>query len=266
MRKFKLSLADYARQTDNLHLIEEYHTSNPVPPTEIGFDSTINVRWECGFGHEEIESPKRRCHRGYCSVCGPRREGSLAQIYPYILDIWSDENTVSPYQIPPTYSKSITWKCPDGHTWTRKISQQLKIGTCPSCTSSLFVLKPELLKEWDSELNSETDPMSVSAYSNKKYYWKCSAGHSYVASPEKLMRRNTRCPICASFGHINPDAAREWHPTKNEGKTPYDFPAKSQKEAWFICSKCGNEYSSRIAYRAARKTQNCPLCKTKSGR
>jgi len=107
--------------------------------------------------------------------------------------------------------------------------------------------------------------MTINAYSNKKYFWKCSEGHSYVAAPEKLMRRNRRCPICTSFGFNQPDAAKEWHPTKNGDLTPYDLPEKSQKEAWFICSKCSSEYSTRIAYRASRKTDNCPYCKEKSG-
>ena len=102
MRKFKLSLSDYAKETNQIYLLEEYHPDNPLPPSEIGFDSTINVRWMCSHGHIEIESPKKRCHRGYCSVCGPRRSGSLAQIYPDILESWSEKNTVSPYDIPPT--------------------------------------------------------------------------------------------------------------------------------------------------------------------
>lgn len=208
---------------------------------------------------------KKRCHRGYCSICGPKRSGSMAQLYPDMLDAWSDKNVVSPYDIPPTYSKPIIWKCPEGHTWERKIASHLKIQSCPFCTSSLFVLKPELLKEWDSERNQNIDPMTINAYSNKKYFWKCSEGHSYVAAPEKLMRRNRRCTICTSFGFNQPDAAKEWHPTKNGDLTPYDLPEKSQKEAWFICSKCGSEYSSRIAYRASRKTDNCPNCKEKSG-
>ena len=264
MRKYKLSLADFATQSNNVHLLEEYHRENPLQPSEIGFDSTISVRWICQYGHEENESPKKRCHRLYCSTCGPRRSGSLAQVHPDLLNIWSNQNSVSPYSIPPTYSKPIIWNCSKGHTWERRISLQLKIGTCPICTSSLFALNPELLKEWDYELNSGIDPISVSAYSNRKYFWKCKEGHSYIAAPEKLMRRNKRCPICASFGYNYPQAAKEWHPTKNNGATPFDYPANSQKEAWFICSSCGNDYKLRISYKAIRKTINCPCCKKTS--
>ena len=106
--------------------------------------------------------------------------------------------------------------------------------------------------------------MTVNAYSNKKYFWRCREGHNYVAAPEKLMRRNKRCPICVSFGYVHPDAAKEWHPTKNGDLNPYELSEKSQKEAWFICSKCGSEYNVRIAYRASRKSDNCPYCKEKS--
>lgn len=83
-----------------------------------------------------------------------------------------------------------------------------------------------------------------------------------MAAPEKLMRKAARCPICNSFGFNRPDIIDEWHPTKNGDKTPFDFSVNSQKNAWFICAKCHNEYESRIAYRAKRISPNCPICKS----
>ena len=71
-----------------------------------------------------------------------------------------------------------------------------------------------------------------------------------MAAPEKLMRKAARCPIYNSFGFNRPDIIDEWHPTKNGAKTPFDFSVNSQKNAWFICAKCHNEYESRVAYRA----------------
>ncbi len=260
MRKFKTSLADYARANNLINLLEEYDESNELSPDEIGCNSTQNVQWTCLHGHTEIESVQKRIRRGYCSVCGSKSSGSFAQTHPDMLKFWSKRNAVSPYDIPPTYSKPLLWECSEGHTWERKIHIQLKTNSCPFCKSSLFVQLPDLLDEWDSEANQGIDPYSVYAYSNTAYSWKCKHGHSYSATPAQLMRRNTRCPICISFGYHYPEAAAEWHPVKNNGKTPFDFTPNSQKNAWFICSNCGQEYVSRIAHRAKRKGIFCPHC------
>lgn len=268
MPKFKTSLAEYAKANDKPEILREYESSNPLPPTEIGCASTAEVRWKCAYDHLEIESLFKRLRRGYCSVCGPRMHGSFAQNHPKLLPFWSEDNTVKPDEIPPTYSKFIVWKCPEGHTWERRIALQIELNSCPICSQKdgyLFTLKPELKTDWDQNNNPNISPDTIRAYSKVQYNWKCANGHSYTASPEKLMRSNVRCPICASFGYTHPDAAKEWHPTKNGNKTPFDFLEKSHKEAWFICTQCGSEYPLRIAYRANRKTECCPHCNKRAG-
>lgn len=266
MRKMSLSLREYCIQNNCKHLIDEFVSTNTYTPDSIGYDSTINIVWMCSYGHVETESPHKRVRRGYCSVCGPKRNGSFAQNYPDLLELWSPDNSVNPDKIPPTYTPLLKWRCEHGHEWMRRISTQLKVGNCPVCAknkNSLFALAPELLDEWDYEKNINIPPDTIPAYSNNKYFWKCKNGHSYSAAPEKLMRRKARCPICSSFGFQNPEAAKEWHPTKNVG-TPFDYAANSQKTAWFICPKCKEEYESRIAYRASRLSPLCPKCRNKN--
>ncbi len=267
MRKFKVSLAEYAKTNNKPEILRDYDPSNSLSPDEIGCASTTEVRWICPHGHTEIESPYKRLKRGYCSVCGPLENGSFAQNHPELLKYWSKENSVLPDEIPPTYSKFIKWKCPKGHTWERRIALQAELNNCPICShaeTSLFKLKPELLSEWDEENNENIAPDSVRAYSKTNYNWKCKNGHSYSASPVKMMRSNVRCPVCSSFGYKHSEAAKEWHPTKNGDKTPFDFPEKAHKDAWFICGNCGSEYQLRIAYKAVRSPNTCPNCKKKS--
>ncbi len=260
MRKFKMSLDEYARTNNQPKLLDEYADTNTNSPSEIGCNSTVTVTWICAHGHTETESVQKRIRRGYCSVCGPKSSGSFAQLHPDMLKYWSKKNTVSPYEIPPNYSQPVLWECPEGHSWERKITIQLSVKSCPLCKSSLFVQLPDLLDEWDAEANKGIDPNSVYAYSNTAYMWKCKNGHSYSATPAQLMRRSYRCPVCESFGYLFPDAAAEWNYDKNEAKTPFDFTANSQKNAWFICAECGSEYTSKIANRARRKSSKCPCC------
>lgn len=264
MRNPAKSLEEYAIENGLEFLLEEYSGDNPLPADQIGHLSTTPVKWTCLYGHEKIEPPFKRVRRAYCSVCGKNRHGSFAQNHPKLLKYWSKRNDVDPYKIPPTYSKPIIWECEQGHTWTRKISLQIKSYSCPYCKGEehcFFAAYPEMLEQWDKLRNGDIAPSEVMAFSNQKYYWLCPNGHSYQAAPEKLMRRKVRCPICSSLGFIRPDIIEEWHPTKNGNKTPYDYSANSQHVAWFICSICGKEYTSRIANRATRKKSCCPNCR-----
>ena len=265
MKKIEQTLRNFAVANDLEHLIDELIVTNKITPDTIGPYSTGKVDWICKFGHKEHESPFNRTRRGYCSICGRNRNGSLAQNYPDLVKLWSPENHKQPEQVPPTYTPLVEWKCSKGHTWKRTIKIQLEQDNCPIChqqEKSLFSICPELEKHWDEEKNGNIDRKTVAPFSSHKYYWKCEHGHSYMAAPEKLMRKAARCPICNSFGFNRPDIIDEWHPTKNGDKTPFDFSVNSQKSAWFICAKCHNEYESRIAYRAKRISPNCPICKS----
>ena len=56
----------------------------------------------------------------------------------------------------------------------------------------------------------------------------------------------------------NPKLASEWHPTKNNGLTPYDVTSGSDKKVWWQCSKDHeHEWESSICN---RKNYNCPYC------
>ena len=266
MRPFKISLEEYAKLNGRNDLLTEYAPDNPIPISQISKDSRLKVKWICAYGHEEIASPRDRVLRGHCSICGKEGKGSFAQRYPQLLKIWSKENILDPYSIPPSYTGFVLWECSKGHHWRRRLSEQIRIGSCPICTqlkNRLVEVRPELESIWNKEKNDGISFHEISAYSNIKCYWKCRYGHTFSASPAELMRRKNLCPICNSFGVLHPAVAAEWHPHKNGNKTPLDYTASSQTKAWFICSCCGSEYQSRIAARAVRKSAYCPLCRTK---
>ena len=57
---------------------------------------------------------------------------------------------------------------------------------------------------------------------------------------------------------VNPELAKQWHPTKNGELTPLDVTAGSNKEVWWICDN-GHEWSSKISNRVINGT-GCPYC------
>lgn len=56
---------------------------------------------------------------------------------------------------------------------------------------------------------------------------------------------------------LNPELAKEWHPTKNGELKPYMVSLKSGKKVWWICKK-GHEWQAQIASRA--NGRGCPIC------
>lgn len=267
MAEFTGTLREYAEKKHCTELLTEYVPANGITDDTNYFDITKPVDWLCSYGHKEHISARMRFYRGGCFACGKERHGSFAQNYPELIAMWSKENPLSPYEVSPTYTTPVSWVCEFGHKWKRSVPLQIKLKSCPICeqkNKSIFASLPEMRNQWDYEKNNGIDPETVSPYSSVKYYWCCKNGHTYLAAPEKLMRKKIRCPICNSFGFHRPDIIKEWHPTKNGSKTPFDFSVSSQKTAWFICKECRSEYSSRIAYRAIRKSPFCPNCRTEN--
>lgn len=57
-----------------------------------------------------------------------------------------------------------------------------------------------------------------------------------------------------------PDVAKEWHPTKNNGLTPYDRTYASNKKAWWKCSNDPEHEWEAIISNRTRKRYGCPHC------
>ena len=98
-------------------------------------------------------------------------------------------------------------------------------------------------------------------------WWRCSAGPDHVWQATVNDRsRGIGCPFCAgwrasitnSLASVAPDAAREWHPTKNASLTPRDVAAGSAKKYWWRCTD-GHEWETQVRNRALRGTK-CPTC------
>lgn len=136
--------------------------------------------------------------------------------------------------------------------------------------SKLLKDYPDVLKEWDYNLNSDVlFPELLLAGSNKDYYWKCSNGHpSYLCSLDKKTLRNYGCPICSNhkvligindFKSKNPQLMLDWDYELNKNIDPESLSPKSITKVNWKCHVCGNKWQSSIRD-AVRKAVNCPKC------
>ena len=140
----------------------------------------------------------------------------------------------------------------------------------PLPDNSLEKTHPKLSLEWHKTLNTPLTPKNFTYGSGEKVNWMCKNGHEYVAriADRASMKNPTGCPFCTgkrvcnenSLSDRRPALSIEWHPSKNETKTPHDYTCGSKKKVWWLCP-LGHEYQAGIHTRArAEKPTGCPFC------
>ncbi len=130
--------------------------------------------------------------------------------------------------------------------------------------NNLLTGNPKLAKEWHPTKNGNLTPEIITANSHKKVWWRCKFGHDWQAT---IKNRNIGrgCPVCSGqqvlagyndLATINPELAKEWHPTKNGKLTPEKVTAGSGKKAWWRC-KYGHDWLAAVNN---RNKNGCPVC------
>ncbi len=137
--------------------------------------------------------------------------------------------------------------------------------------NSLGKLFPDLVKEWDPDLNGKLTPYNITPSSNIKANWICSkCGNKWKAQVSDRTRKDgsTGCPYCNNkriipgFNDLqmkNPVVAKEWHPTKNNSLLPSEISSGSNRKVWWLCSKCGHEWQTTPATRTVQGC-GCAVC------
>ncbi len=196
-----------------------------------------------------------------------------------LLDEWvqARNQPLTPETVPPFSHRRVWWKCRTcAYEWQTEIKSRAGSGKsgCPACAgktvaagvNDLATTHPLLAEEWHPSRNGTLAPSAVTAGMGKKVWWRCKNGHEWQTSVA-LRTSGSGCPVCAGRTVLTgyndlasryPDIAVQWHPTKNEGITPTQVTAQSNKKVWWRC-EIGHEYIAAISSRTQRKTE-CPYC------
>jgi len=201
---------------------------------------------------------------------------SLASVRPDLAAQWDTERngSLSPHFVTSTSTKKVWWHCEKGHVWEAKIYNRVKRNDgCPYCfgrfaypgETDLATTRPDLAAEWHPTKNIDQSPTTVKAGSLYNAWWLGKCGHEWQ-TPVYVRNKGHGCPYCANhkllkgyndLATVAPDAAAEWHPTKNGDLTPDTVLAYSSVQAFWL-GKCGHEWSVAITNRA--KGAKCPYC------
>ena len=198
---------------------------------------------------------------------------SLATVHPELIVEWSDRNLpLTPDSITFGSNKKVWWKGACGHEWETSVKARSNGEKCPICSGArvvtgindLSTLKPELASEWSDK--NEKKPTEVMAFANSKAWWKCRTCGYEWNTLISTRSGGSKCPCCSGYTFIkgkndlkstHPQIAEEWS-EKNFPLKPNEVNAKSRKNVWWRCGKCGSEWKSVINARV--KGTICPVC------
>jgi Probable Zinc-ribbon domain/PilZ domain len=129
---------------------------------------------------------------------------------------------------------------------------------------NLYVLRPDLAKEWHPTRNGSLGPKDVTPGSRKKVWWLCDKGHWWLASV-RCRTRGMRCTFCLSLKKhgdqrmidVKPELLKEWHPSRNMELKAGEVSFNHREKVWWICAQ-GHEWQATI--RARLRGKACPIC------
>jgi len=260
-------------------LIAEWSEKNlSLTPDKITYGSNKRVWWKGACGHEWQTSVKARSNGEKCPICSGARVvkgiNDLATLKPELAVEWSKKNRLKPTEFSIGSHKKIVWKGKCGHEWIATVKSRAISNTgCPYCShnkilegyNDLASQMPQVAAEW-SEKNYPLMPNQVMVFANRKVWWKCRKCGYEWNTLISTRSGGSDCPCCSGlvlvkgvndFATIHPQLAEEWS-DRNFPLTADMVNAKSRKNVWWKCSKCGYEWKSVVAARV--KGTVCPVC------
>lgn len=217
-------------------------------------------------------------------------EDSFIGKYPEVAKDWdyAKNEEVSPWNIRPTSSNKVWWKCHIcGHEWKVAPVNRIYGSICPECNKrklsepqkgidDFLTMFPEIASEWNYEKNGLLTPDCVKPGSNKIVWWRCSkCGYEWDTSinHRTLKSKATSCPACAIKVRADkkripqkgkddlmskyPEIVAEWDYEKNSPIKPDNVKFASNRKVYWICPK-GHSYFAMVSYRT--RGSNCPVC------
>lgn len=184
-------------------------------------------------------------------------------------------------------NRAVEFLCDQGHrnvrtTQTAKIAYRKGQIGCPYCSgnralagyNSMAETQPWLTPEWDFEKNVGVTPSDIAGSGNSvNYWWLCSQGHSWKASPNSRAR-GKGCPYCSgrsvvpgvnSVDITDPDIACEWDYPANGQLTPGQVSAGSGVKVGWVCPRSHHYMATpvnrtRRRFNRTRRGSGCPFC------
>jgi hypothetical protein len=283
-----------------------------LSPLDVTSGSTKKVWWkcpDCSFDwkcriNERTQFNKNPRYCPKCTIINTSKQkrlralentGSLAKLFPEVAKEWhpTKNDDLTPDMITPTAHEKPWWKCEEGHEWQANLSNRAGNNTiCPYCAKklpskdyNLKLLHPDIVKEWNYELNDKS-PEHYTPSTKRKVWWNCKYDHPYEmqiqtrtrkgkmqSCPEHKLERQvasykkTVLKKAGSISEKRPELLNEWNWNKNKGLNPDNLAITSIEKVWWKCKR-NHEWQAVIQKRTIGNGnghgQNCPQCNNKT--
>lgn len=266
------------------HLASQWvqERNGPLRPDQVSVYSNRKVWWKCELGHIWKAPVATRTNKGGgCPYCAGQKVwkgfNDLATKMPSVAAQWHPtlNGTLTPERVTAGCQQKVWWRCEKGHEWQAVIYSRVNGADCPICSgvrvvkgeNDLATLYPRLAAQWAEELNAPLCSDQISAYSNRRVWWRCELGHTWKAIINARTGQETGCPYCTGrkvlkgFNDLvtkEPDLAAQWHPQLNGTLTPEDVTVGSHQKVWWECQE-GHVWKAFVYTRTKRKS-GCPVC------
>jgi rubrerythrin len=226
-----------------------------LTPDLVGYASNKKIWWLCArCGYEWEIQVANRTRGSSCRMCAhatlrtPRPGGSLVERNPEVAAEWHPtlNGDITPNDVAFSAKRKAWWKCTQcGNEWEAAVGNRATGAGCPPCSRRGG-------RGRGSALNTQREGEELSAWVNAK---------SLPASSPDVSDRATvlKVPPSTALPERHSEVAAQWHPTRNDDRTPADFRWASNERAWWLCPTCGHEWSAIIASRT-RGGAGCPKC------
>lgn len=270
-------------------IAKEWHPvrNGVFTPNQVRYNSSRRVWWQCEQGHEWQTSIQNRVMGSGCPICHGKKviegENDLSTLYPEIAKEWhpGKNGYLTPQTVSVNSNRRVWWQCEHGHEWQAQIFSRTHSHTnCPICAgkkvcpgyNDLETLFPGIAKEWHPKKNGNLLPDNILAGSHKKVWWQDRFGHEWEATIDSRTRKNHGCPYCSGqkvlagfndLASLEPELAKEWHPSLNGNLKPNQVLVGSGKKVWWQCAE-GHAWEAVIYSRSGAVRRGCPVCAGKT--
>ena len=190
-------------------LIKEWDSDkNELTPYDVTPGSSRPIQWKCKHGHRWKACVNNRVYGQGCPCCAGREvceDNCLATLFPNIAKEWhsTKNGKKTPENVLGGTNDKYWWICDKKHEWEASVSNRTQKGSgCLVCAGHLVCENnclatkfPELVKEWDNDMNGDMTPYNVTPYSHNYAHWKCNKSHKWEVQIYNRSRGHG-CPHC----------------------------------------------------------------------
>lgn len=221
-----------------------------------------------------------------CAVChGAQVQAGvndLASNFPNLATEWhsSKNEPLRPNDVTASSHKKVWWNCPldSRHEYEATIANRSgRNSGCPVCAGKKVLVgvndvqttNPELLLQWDFELNLDCSPSQFTAGSHRSVIWKCANSHVWKAAIKDRVRGRD-CPFCVNkfiaegendLATSNPELVSEWDQAANLPLTPQSIGAGSNRKVFWVCANdTDHRWRATPSSRTSSRATGCPAC------